>query len=89
VPIKEASCICSKLFIKIIFCYLIPRSLTLMGGVWNLKDVNHPFGYFDTLDFFASKTNHMSKVELFLKNMQISMTNECSWHTAHYSSLIE
>jgi hypothetical protein len=52
VPIKEASCICSKLFIKIIFCYLTPKSLTLMGGVGILKDVNHPSSCFNNLDFF-------------------------------------
>jgi hypothetical protein len=56
VPIKEASCIHNKLFIKIIFYYLRPKSLTLMGGVGNLKDVNHPSSCFNTLDFFNLKS---------------------------------
>ena len=54
-PIKEASCIHNKLFIKIIFCYLRPKSLTLIGGVGNLKDVNHPSDCFNTLEFFDLK----------------------------------
>jgi hypothetical protein len=55
VPIKEASCIRNKLFIKIIFCNLTPKSLTLIGGVGILKDINHPSGCFNTLDFFDLK----------------------------------
>jgi hypothetical protein len=55
VPIKEASCIRNKIFIKIIFCYLTPKSLTFVGGVWILKDVNHPSGCFNILNFFYLK----------------------------------
>jgi hypothetical protein len=55
VPNKKASFIHNKIFIKIIFSYLIPKSLTLMGGIGNLKDVNHPSGCFNILEFFDLK----------------------------------